>query len=111
MKKPQNQKKKHKKKKRSKPPPKKTYRSAEKFLKNGVDSHFTRVKSSDEKSHIYIIRKDGKKEGTLCRIDKVINWSVGKCTGVAPENGLYKVRKYGDKKHGYKIILAKFRPR
>lgn len=98
--------KKRQKNKHFKPPPQEAYQSAEDFLENGVDAHLTRMKSSDEENHIYTIRKDGEKEGTLCRIDNVVNWSVGKTNGKAPETGPYKV-----KKNGNKIVLAKFRPR
>lgn len=94
------------KKKHSKPPPQETYQSAEDFLENGVDAHLTRMKSSDEKNHIYTIRKDGEKEGTLCRIDRIVNWSIDKLTGVPPKTGVYKVRK-----NGRRITLSKFRPR
>jgi len=98
------------KKKRSKPPPTETQGivvvPAEDFLESGVDSYFVRMKSENENDCIYTIRKDGEKEGTLCRIDRIVNWSIDKLTGVPPKTGVYKVRK-----NGRRITLSKFRLR
>ena len=92
------------KKKHYKPPPQKTFQSAEDFLENGVDCCITRMKSLGE--NVYTICKNGDRDGTLCKIDSVKNWTVGKFIGIPPESNSYRV-----KKNGKKIILSAIRGR